>query len=195
MTARSFSSSGRRPAGSGQRRSRYTGQSRNAARPRHQRSSAPRRGQPRTHQTVRQDRRRPKRLRRCQQHGCKHAGDHAAERQWQAEQCESLGLRVVLGSGREILGLHRHAGRLHVLGDTTQHLHVRCTITGSGVDRGTALTDRDRADRVTVAHHGSGPATATGTPSGPELKVFARSRGWLVDVFIDGLRAQAEGSS
>ncbi len=59
----------------------------------------------------------------------------------------------------------------------TQHLHVRCTVTGSGVDRGTALTDRDRADRVTVAHHGSGPATATGTPSGPELKVFARSRG------------------
>lgn len=26
-------------------------------------------------------------------------------------------------------------------------------------------------------------------------EVFARSRGWLVDVFIDGLRAQAEGSS
>ena len=73
--------------------------------------------------------------------------------------------------------LHREASWVPFRLLNTQHLHVRCTVTGSGVDRGTALTDRDRADRVTVAHHGSGPATATGTPSGPELKVFARSRG------------------
>ena len=35
----------------------------------------------------------------------------------------------------------------------TQHLHVRCTVTGSGVDRGAALPDCDRADRVAVSHH------------------------------------------